>query len=519
MRHLHFVLLFVAVTLIAFAAASLGGAAGGRSTTVAMATGPSCAPARPHASGTTGDSVMTTFGTRFYRIHVPPSYSGTTPVPLVLDIHGLGSSSSEQEAYSQFDPKSDAGGFIVVYPEGVSTTLISSSHFNAWQLPSPEPDDVGFMSAILDKVAGQLCIDQTRVDSTGMSNGGIMSVRLACSLSRRIAAIAPVAESYFPPMSLNLNPGENCPDATAVPTMAFHGTADTTVPFNGGPGTNGLNFRLPQDDNTPAEDVLSDWAMHDGCAGSRMESQVSSEVRLIQYGSCANGAIAELYAVDGGGHTWPGSPFDVPSLGYTTHQISATDLIWSFFSGYSLPDADADLLPDGNDNCPSVANFDQADTDGDGLGDACETPSGYGTDPNNADTDGDGCKDGHELLTAIYKHQQGGDRDPLNPWDFFDVPVPVLLPSSTTGTRNKAVSISDVIAIVSYIGTFDGGAANANGASYNSDLDGDGVADGREYDRAPSADMSKPWRSGAPTGAVTIADALVALNQVGDNCN
>ena len=153
-------------------------------------------------------------------------------------------------------------------------------------------------------------------------------------LSSRIAAIAPVTGSYFPPMALNLNPSEVCGDTTAVPFIGFHGTADATVPFNGGFGgvTGTTNFRLPIDNSTPAEDVIADWSTHNGCAGARQESQVSAEVRLVQYGACNLGAIVQLYAVDGGGHTWPGA-VDVPGLGYTTHQISATDLIMGVLRG------------------------------------------------------------------------------------------------------------------------------------------------------------------------------------------
>src|SRR5262249_13870622 len=42
-------------------------------------------------------------------------------------------------------------------------------------------------------------------------------------------------------------------------------------------------------------------------------------------------------------------------------------------------DADRDTVPDADDNCPRVANTDQADLDHDGQGDACD-----------ADLDGDG---------------------------------------------------------------------------------------------------------------------------------
>ncbi len=134
------------------------------------------------------------------------------------------------------------------------------------------------------------------------------------------------------------------------------------------------------------------------------------------------------------------------------------------------------------------------------------------------DSDADGCPDDRELGADWHT---GGQRDPNFVWDFFDVPVPPLLPSDMSGIRNKAVSIADVIAILSYIGTTaaNPSQANANGAMYGSDLNANGAPDGQEYDRAAGGVSGQPWRSGAPSGAVTIADALVDLNQVGTNCN
>ena len=110
---------------------------------------------------------------------------------------------------------------------------------------------------------------------------------------------------------------------------------------------------------------------------------------------------------------------------------------------------------------------------------------------------------------------------------------------AANGPKNKAVSIADVLAVVAYIGKFNGDASsppNSNGVRYDSLKDGDwfnattgfmgpdgtvGPDDkvGRQYDRSPSATPGQPWRSGPPSGAVSIQDALVALNQVGDNCN
>ena len=331
---LPFVVAFGALMLAAVASAA---PISSRAANFAPAAAGTCTPDRPHASGTSVLTLSTPDGMREYRLHVPPSYTGTDAVPLVFDLHGATSTDSAQEFYSAFSTKADAANFIVIYPQGLSTGYVTYAHWNGFLLPSPpEPNDLAFLTTLLDTMEAQLCIDPARVYSTGMSNGAIMSVRLACSLSSRIAAIAPVAGAYYPPGTTNVT-SETCPDTTPVPIITFHGTADTLVPFNGGLGgvSGTTNFRLPIDNTTPAEDVMADWSAHNGCTSGRQESQVSSEVRLVQYTGCDLGAIVQLYIVDGGGHTWPGAGF-VQGLGYVTQQISATDLIWSFFVAHPL---------------------------------------------------------------------------------------------------------------------------------------------------------------------------------------
>lgn len=160
------------------------------------------------------------------------------------------------------------------------------------------------------------------------------------------------------------------------------------------------------------------------------------------------------------------------------------------------------------------------------------TPTPQGSpQPILTDSDGDGCIDSKEL-GGDWK--LGGQRDPNNRWDFFDVPVPAItaasaaLPVGDPGRPkfNKAISSSDTLAIVYYIGTKKGGVANANGVSYDTHygyqlgLTTDpNFTDGMFYDRTPTTDFTQPWRSGAPSGAVSVQDALVANVQVGTNCN
>ncbi len=148
-------------------------------------------------------------------------------------------------------------------------------------------------------------------------------------------------------------------------------------------------------------------------------------------------------------------------------------------------------------------------------------PTFFGNDPFAPpppvfDNDGDGCTDVQEQGTDW---RVGGQRDPYNQWDFFDVPVPAIEPGKLTGTKSKAITLGDVMAILRYVGTSDGGVPNANKLKYNDDLNGNGIPDGREYDRSPGGIPGQPWRSGPPNGSVTIQDALVALAQVGTNCN
>jgi polyhydroxybutyrate depolymerase len=427
----------------------------------AFAAGTGCSPARPHASGTSSGSIVTpSGGTRSYLLHVPPSYDGYDPMPLIFNFHGLGSNDAQEEAYTQFSALADQpdGGFIVVYPQGITTALISTTHFNAWQLGSPEPDDVAFTSQILDTIEAQLCVDANRVYSTGMSNGAIMSIRVACSLSARFAAVAPVAGAYYPADFTELDGFETCPDTRPMPIIAFHGTADNTVPFNGGVGGAGgitVHFRLPLDNDTPDEDVMQDWALHNNCTSGRQESQIDTEIRLVQYTGCDNNANLELYIVDGGGHAWPGSPF-----GTTTQQISATDLAWQFFKNYSL------------DGSP----YPTADADGDGIPDM--------QDPDN---DNDGCTDAAEAQTAIGSQRSGGLRDPGNPWDYFNP------------TGDKKNRVDDILAVIQHFGLSQGQ------PGYEA-----------RFDRTFLG--PDPWDLGPPDGAVTVADILAEVYQFGHDC-
>jgi polyhydroxybutyrate depolymerase len=252
---------------------------------------------------------------RTANVHVPVSYDPTQPTPVVLNFHGFTSDATQQAFLTQMTPKADAEGFIVVYPQGLNDSWNAGACCG--QSASSKVDDVRFVSDLLDALAAQICVDAKRVFATGMSNGGFLSHRLACELSDRIAAVAPVAGVLGIP---------TCAPPRAVPVMHFHGTADPLVPYYGSPT---LGF-------VSVPDTFSGWSARDACSGSPVETYRNNDSHCSTYETCGAGATVTLCTVDGGGHTWPGGT-PVPSLGYTTPNLSATDAMWAFFTKHPLP--------------------------------------------------------------------------------------------------------------------------------------------------------------------------------------
>jgi polyhydroxybutyrate depolymerase len=251
---------------------------------------------------------------RTLNVHTPASYDGHTPVALVFNFHGFTSNADQEALLSLMNAKSDAAGFVVIYPNGVANSWNAGACCG--MAAQTEVDDVGFVSNLIDVADAQLCIDKKRVFATGMSNGGFLSHRLACELSSRIAAVAPVAGV------LGIT---TCTPSRHVPIMGFHGTADTLVPYT---GSASLGF--------PAVPATYDaWATRDGCMTSSTETFNMGDSHCSTYMGCPAGVDVILCTVEGGGHTWPGGT-PVPTLGKTTTDLNATDSMWDFFTKHPM---------------------------------------------------------------------------------------------------------------------------------------------------------------------------------------
>lgn len=272
---------------------------------------------------------------REYFVHLPSNYEAGVSMPLVINMHGYGSSWIEQMIYSNFNNVANANDFIVVYPQGLND-LTGTPHFNAYFSPSAI-DDVGFISQLIDQLYTDYNIDLSRVYSTGMSNGGFMSYRLACELPERIAAIASVTGGMLQIQANNCNPGR------PIPTMQIHGTDDETVPFVYEPNPAAIGDGI--------DDVVGYWVTNNGCEAvpdtTAIEDIVMTDATtasLLTWDECETGADVHFYIIDGGGHTWPGA-FPIPSFGNTNGDFSASQVVWEFFSRFQHPDpADGTIL-------------------------------------------------------------------------------------------------------------------------------------------------------------------------------
>ncbi|MFA6216457.1 MAG: PHB depolymerase family esterase [Candidatus Omnitrophota bacterium] len=278
---------------------------------------------------------------RTYLIYIPPSYDKTKSMPLVIALHGGGGTAKHmiKLTLGGFNALADKKGFIVAYPDGIEKNWNDgrSAQETGYRAHRENIDDVGFISALIDHLIEEFNIDPRRVYVTGMSNGAMMSYRLACQLSEKITAIAPVTGNI--PQNLCAA----CLPSMPISVLAINNVEDPLMPWAGEDISGPLGFKKFGKVLSTSQTIRF-WINHNNCSPMAVITQEpdrdphdGTRIRKEVYGNGKESTEIILYAVEGGGHTWPSGYqyLNEKFVGKTSRDIDANEVIWDFFEKHS----------------------------------------------------------------------------------------------------------------------------------------------------------------------------------------
>ena len=321
---------------------------------LSSATVAGAAPCRSTAIG--GDQTVQVDGVSV-PLYLPAGYAGER-IPLVLDLHGSSSNGLAEMAGDGIRAIADANRFAVAAPNG-AVPFSAAPGFSgfAWNIPgvplvgttiyppAGTRDDVQFVSHVIDGVADNACIDLKRVYATGVSGGGRMASQLACDLSDRIAAIAPISGVRFPSSADTPGRTVDCVPGRAVPVIAIHGVWDPINVFSDTPPPEAASLPAAITPPVPGsswtystETAVARWVANNGCKPDPRVHVVTPNIDEFDYRACHGNADVVLFKVKNSGHLSPGHGGSVPPslVNPTNAEVDGTVVAWDFLSRYHL---------------------------------------------------------------------------------------------------------------------------------------------------------------------------------------
>lgn len=225
---------------------------------------------------------------RSYVLYIPDGYTGSAPVPLIVDYHRVGVSGARELLESPYPSVTDADGVVMAFPDGLPGP--SGTAWNIGPCCVDDVDDVAFAREIVRDAAAIACIDTSRVYAVGLSMGGGMAHHLACRAADLFAAVAPAA------FDLIEETVDACLPPRPITVVSFRGTADPLVPYNGG-----YSNVVPDHPITflGAVGTMEKWAEINGCTG--LAADLGNGCQGYTASQCEGGVQVILCTKQGGG--------------------------------------------------------------------------------------------------------------------------------------------------------------------------------------------------------------------------
>ncbi len=238
---------------------------------------------------------------RTFTVNVPAEYDVSSPLALIVALHGYTANGLGAKAFFGLEPLADERRFLTVYPDGTKDTQ-GNTFWNATNaccnFASSETDDSAFLAALIDEVGKNFAVDPKRVFFVGHSNGGFMSYRMACEHADRIAAIVSVAGATY-------DDANACTPSQPVNIAQVHGTSDDVISFAGG--------SILANTYPSAKATVATWAQYNGCnpkpdggiaKSLDLDGNVDDDDSTVSaFLNCKPGGAVELWTIDGGAHS------------------------------------------------------------------------------------------------------------------------------------------------------------------------------------------------------------------------
>jgi polyhydroxybutyrate depolymerase len=296
-----------------------------------------------HDPGGTIQSLHIGGETRTYRLETPPFPPSGRLLPVIIFLHGVNTDITVpiQARYDiPFETLAGREPALIIRPQGRDGRWNTGPRGPAsWRdrirhwvgLDAPAADDLGFLRALIDQAVAYDGGDPARVYVAGVSAGGAMTIRVACELSDKVAAVAAVvatARTSLVPI---------CQHGRPIPFLLMASTTDPAVAYGGWPGPWGTRS---------APDTAALFAQRNGCTARgeqplpHDDPAIDSTVALIRYTGCTDGADVAFYRIDGSGHSVPSrdpaEPGDWVENGSRNRDVDTVQVIWDFWRGRVL---------------------------------------------------------------------------------------------------------------------------------------------------------------------------------------